>query len=296
MSAVRLDEARLTFPDSAQNPTPPRRKDRKINVHANGEKLELGAIGEIELQAGDRLWFRANSSGVTNGTLASLAGTDEQGRLVTTGGFVVPEDYLKIAHGYATTSHSSQGLTANFAVVFGASFDQKAIYVSHSRARERVDTYVPSKEAFLSRAERAQGERLGVLEAIADAKRKNDGTNGFKVGDRVTWNYEARGGYGYVMAVPGVVTKLAGKRVEIAVPSQSKQARTRVGSITLPDSQWIRVTRWVKPEKLVPRHTRASPEEVARLIESEPEKKPMDKIQVRQIDDPERDRSAAGGT
>ena len=93
------------------------------------------------------------------------------------------------------------------------------------------------------------------------------------------------------MAVPGVVTKLAGKRVEIAVPSQSKQARTRVGSITLPDSQWIRVTRWVKPEKLVPRHTRASPEEAARLIESEPEKKPMDKIQVRQIDDPERDRA-----
>jgi ATP-dependent exoDNAse (exonuclease V) alpha subunit len=264
-------------------------KEHTINVRANGEKLELGAIGEIELQAGDRLWFRANSSGVTNGTLASLAGTDEQGRLVTTGGFVVPEDYLKIAHGYATTSHSSQGLTANFAVVFGASFDQKAIYVSHSRARERVDTYVPSKEAFLSRAERAQGERLGVLEAIADAKRKNDGTNGFKVGDRVTWNCEARGGNGYVMAVPGVVTKIAGKRVEIAVPSQSKQARTRVGSITSPDSQWIRVTRWVKPEKLVQRHTRASPEEVARLIKSEPEKKSMDKIQVRQIDDPERD-------
>jgi hypothetical protein len=75
------------------------RKEHTINVRANGEKLELGAIGEIELQAGDRLWFRANSSGVTNGTLASLAGTDEQGRLVTTDGFVVPEDYLKIAHG-----------------------------------------------------------------------------------------------------------------------------------------------------------------------------------------------------
>jgi hypothetical protein len=84
-------------------------KEHKINVRANGEKLELGAIGEIELQAGDRLWFRANSSGVTNGTLASLAGTDEQGRLVTTGGFVVPEDYLKIAHGYATTSHLKPG-------------------------------------------------------------------------------------------------------------------------------------------------------------------------------------------
>src|SRR6202171_4573024 len=98
-----------------------------------------------------------NGSGSGRSLLASLmalwrglAGTDEQGRLVTTGGFVVPEGYLKIAHGYPTTSHSSQGLTANFSVVFGASFDQKAIYVSHSRARERVDTYVPMKEGFLS--------------------------------------------------------------------------------------------------------------------------------------------------
>ncbi|HXO92761.1 MAG TPA: MobF family relaxase, partial [Candidatus Acidoferrum sp.] len=41
-------------------------KEHTINVRANGEKLELGAIGGIELQAGDRLWFRANSSGVTN--------------------------------------------------------------------------------------------------------------------------------------------------------------------------------------------------------------------------------------
>ena len=210
-----------------------------------------------------------------------------KGALVTTDGFRragrLPQNRSWLRHNESRKPGFNSELCRRFRCVF----DQKAIYVSHSRARERVDTYVPSKEAFLTRAERAQGERLGVLEAIADAKRKNDGpmhTNGFKVGDRVTWNYEARGGYGYVMAVPGVVTKLAGKRVEIAVPSQSKQARTRVGSITLPDSQWIRVTRWVKPEKLVARHTRASPEEAARLIEPEPERKPMDKIQVRQTD------------
>jgi hypothetical protein len=109
----------------------------------------------------------------TNGPLACLAGTDEQGRLVTAGGFVVPEDYLKIAHGYATMSYSSQGLTANLALVFGASFDQKAIYVSHSRARERVDTYVPSKEAFLTRAERAKSMRSRLL-ASWQASRSGD--------------------------------------------------------------------------------------------------------------------------
>jgi ATP-dependent exoDNAse (exonuclease V) alpha subunit len=73
-----------------------------------------------------------------------------KGRLVTAGGFVVPEDYLKIAHGYATTGHSSQGLTANLALVFGASFDQKAIYVSHSRARERVRYLCPEQGSVLN--------------------------------------------------------------------------------------------------------------------------------------------------
>jgi ATP-dependent exoDNAse (exonuclease V) alpha subunit len=173
-------------------------KEHTINVRANGHKLELGAIGELELQAGDRLWFRANAKGVTNGTLATLAGTDDQGRLVTTDGFTVPDDYLKIAHGYATTSHSSQGLTTDFAVVFGVAFNQKGIYVAHSRARERTDTYVPSKEAFLSRSERAQGERLGVLEAIANARKEQGGEmiRGLSIGDRVNWAYEPRGGYG----------------------------------------------------------------------------------------------------
>ena len=95
-----------------------------------------------------------------------------KGRLVTAGGLVVPEDYLKIAHGYATTGHSSQGLTANFAVVFGASFDQKAIYVSHSRARERVDTYVPSKEAFLTRAKRAEIDEIASAGKLASSPKR----------------------------------------------------------------------------------------------------------------------------
>src|SRR5208282_4071582 len=199
-------------------------------------------------------------SGVTNGTLATLAGTDEQGRLVTTDGFVVPEDYLKLAHGYATTSHSSQGLTANFAVVFGAAFDQKAIYVSHSRARERVDTYVPSKEAFLARAERAQGDRLGVLEAIAAARTTNGTspvTNGFAVGDKVNWLYEARGGYGYTQQIAGVVTKLGREKVQIRVAKRERNG-------------WVAVERWVNAEKLSNRVTRSSPGEAARVLEPEP--------------------------
>jgi hypothetical protein len=230
-------------------------KEHTINVRANGDKLEIGAIGEIELQAGDRLWFRANSSGVTNGTLATLAGTDEQGRLVTTDGFVVPNDYLKIAHGYATTSHTSQGLTTTFGVVFGASFDQKSIYVAHSRARERTDTYVPSKEAFLSRAERASGERLGVLEAIANAKKEQgrEMIQGLKIGDEVNWLYEPRGGYGYTQQIAGVVAKLGRAKVQIRVAQRARDS-------------WVAVERWVSAEKLSNRARRAYPEEAARYL------------------------------
>src|SRR5208337_4861586 len=233
-------------------------KEHTINVRANGDKLEIGAIGEIELQAGDRLWFRANSSGVTNGTLATLAGTDEQGRLVTTDGFVVPNDYLKIAHGYATTSHTSQGLTTTFGVVFGASFDQKSIYVAHSRARERTDTYVPSKEAFLSRAERASGERLGVLEAMANAKKEQgrEMIQGLKIGDEVNWLYEPRGGYGYTQQIAGVVAKLGRAKVQIRVAQRARDS-------------WVAVERWVSAEKLSNRARRAHPEEAARVLEPE---------------------------
>ena len=122
---------------------------------------------------------------------------------MTTGGFVVPEDYLKIAHGYATTSHSSQGLTANFAVVFGVLLHQKAIYVSHSRARERVDTYVPSKEAILARAERAQGrgwecskrlltpEKRMTVPMVSKLAIASPGTTRLEVGTDMSWLYLA---------------------------------------------------------------------------------------------------------
>ncbi len=57
-------------------------------------------------------------------------------------------------------------------MVFGASFDQKAIYVSHSRARERVDTYVPSKEAFLTRAKRAEIDAIASAGKLASSPKR----------------------------------------------------------------------------------------------------------------------------
>jgi hypothetical protein len=60
------------------------------------------------------------------------------------------------------------------------------------------------------------------------------------IGDKVNWLYQARGGYGYLMNVAAVVTKIGSKKVQI-------RAAKRV------DDKWIAVTRWVLPERLTPR-------------------------------------------
>lgn len=71
-----------------------------------------------------------------------------------------------------------------------------------------------------------------------------------KAGDRVTWSYEPRGGYGYVIPVAGIVRKV-GVRVRIEV------AR-KVNGV------WVREFKSVKPESLARRTT-----VVAELGESE---------------------------
>jgi hypothetical protein len=97
---------------------------------------------------------------------------------------------------------------------------------------------------------------------------------GVKVGDKINWSYEPRGGYGYTQQIAGVVTKLGREKIQIRVAKRD-------------NGGWVATERWVVPDKLSGRVSRATPEEAAQLIE--PETKPMDKIQLRQISDPERD-------
>lgn len=39
----------------------------------------------------------------------------------------------------------------------------------------------------------------------------------WSIGDRIDWLHEPRGGYGYIIRVPGVVRKVTSKRVQIEV-------------------------------------------------------------------------------
>lgn len=58
--------------------------------------------------------------------------------------------------------------------------------------------------------------------------------------DRVTWRFEPRGGYGYVVPVAGIVRKVTASRVTIEVARKV-------------DGAWVREFKSVKPETLSPR-------------------------------------------
>jgi conjugative relaxase-like TrwC/TraI family protein len=146
-------------------------ENRLIDVKRTGARLEIGRMATIELLPGDRVLFRANAEGLVNGQLGVVAGQDEQGWLLTSEGHRVSPRYLRLSHGYATTSHTAQGVTAQHAVVFGAKFDAKGLYVSLSRAKVRTDLYTPDKEYLFDNAERLSGERQGALDALNAAGR-----------------------------------------------------------------------------------------------------------------------------
>ncbi len=59
-------------------------------------------------------------------------------------------------------------------------------------------------------------------------------------GDRVTWNYSAPGGYGYVIPVAAVVVKVTASRATITVARKI-------------DSQWVLQEKTVSRAKLSPR-------------------------------------------
>ena len=60
------------------------------------------------------------------------------------------------------------------------------------------------------------------------------------VGDKVNWLYQPRGGYGYIIAVAGIVTKVGPKKMQIRVAKRD-------------GADWLLQTKWVQPDRLMPR-------------------------------------------
>lgn len=131
-------------PDGREHRLDPRR--------ASG--YSVGLAQTIPLARGDRLLIRANlkSANLKNGDLVEIASFAPDGSLHLQDGRSIPSWFQEFSHGYATTSHASQGKTVDRGLLFMgeagiAAGNLKQAYVSNSRFRLSQRIFTTDKEA-----------------------------------------------------------------------------------------------------------------------------------------------------
>ena len=148
---------------------------RCLNLKTAYEFIDVGETRGIELCAGDLIQFRVNlkEKKIYNGTLARISRKHGYIDLLDAGGKVrrsipFPEHYAAFDYGWVTTSHKSQGRTAENVVVAAESLDRKAFYVALSRGRKEMSLHCPDKEHLRRSLARRTGERTSIHDLIRD--------------------------------------------------------------------------------------------------------------------------------
>ena len=131
--------------------------------------FDVAASREIEVAVGDKILLRANDkkAKLINGEIVTIAGFGANGIIETSEGKSIPESYRHYTHGYAITSHKSQGRTVDHVVVAAARLNNKAAYVGCSRGRKSCTVFTPHKEQLFAGLARSS-ERQAVLDVLAE--------------------------------------------------------------------------------------------------------------------------------
>jgi ATP-dependent exoDNAse (exonuclease V) alpha subunit len=83
---------------------------------------------------------------LVNGQILTVARVRESGEIATREGPIVPALFGQLAHGYAVTSHASQGRTVDHVVIAGDQLSARSLYVASSRGRKSATLFVPDKD------------------------------------------------------------------------------------------------------------------------------------------------------
>jgi len=140
--------------------------DQEPNVPTElAERFEVYRPAQLTLAAGDRI--RITAGGTTKegkhrlntGTLLTVRGFNRSGDLIVDHGWVIDKDWGHITHGYAITSHASQGATVDkeFVGISSQSFpatDQRTAYVALTRGREKVVVFTDNRAELLKAVNR----------------------------------------------------------------------------------------------------------------------------------------------
>jgi len=140
--------------------------------------FDVGETRELKVAAGDWLLLQANhGKEFINGErvqVRRLAG----GAITLTDGRVLPADYLTFTHGYAVTSHSSQGRTVDEVLLVASSrsfaaVNREQFYVSISRGRERCHVFTDDADLLARRVTDSHERKAAVeLQALRDGLAK----------------------------------------------------------------------------------------------------------------------------
>src|SRR2546423_2975064 len=167
-------------------------KENEITVHfENGRELtynphRLSGVSvyreaEREFAEGDRIQFRApfTEKRIANGELGTIAkiGEEELTVKLDSGREIIFEkdQFRHVDHGYAVTSHSSQGTTVDRVLINADTSESRVLlndrmgYVAVSRAREDAIIYTNSIEELRSALDRRVDKEMAV-EAVHQAE------------------------------------------------------------------------------------------------------------------------------
>jgi hypothetical protein len=142
------------------------------------EAWTVAAPRTIALAPGDRILIRQNhrTAGLINGTVLTLAARQPSGawlaRDASGTAREIPADFRAFTHGYAVTSHKSQGRTCDEVIVCAARLDAKAAYVAFSRARHLAAGYTPDKAALFGALPESNPPRPAALDVLTPSRRR----------------------------------------------------------------------------------------------------------------------------
>jgi ATP-dependent exoDNAse (exonuclease V) alpha subunit len=147
-------------------------RDVMLTPRQQSGAWSVAAVRVAEFAAGDRILIRQNhrAAGLVNGEVLTLESRAPSGAWNTRNtegqAKVIPADFRAFTHGYAITSHKSQGRTCDRVIVCAAQLDAKATYVAFSRARQEAVGYTPVKAALLERLPEVNRSRLAAVDFL----------------------------------------------------------------------------------------------------------------------------------
>ncbi len=134
--------------------------DDKVEVPTElAKRFEVYRPIELALSLGDRIRITAGGNTkdgkrLSNGSLLTVEGFTKRGDIIVNNGAVIDRDFGHLTHGYAITSHTSQGVTVDKVLVAIASESlpatcQRTAYVAVTRGEEQALIFTDNRNELL---------------------------------------------------------------------------------------------------------------------------------------------------